>query len=495
MRRVVVAVMAGVAAIAAAVFELPLIAQQAALEYHLRVTREQAESLLEVSNGERSYVPGELLVKFRPGSEPASQIRALTALRDDNAPLATRWIGDTMLVRADDEPDLELAAELLERQPEVEWAQPNYWRRIHATPNDTSYFRQWNFHLIDLPRAWDINPGGKSTITVAVIDSGATVESADHRFAVWTGSAFEVVTMPVRTNPDLSPSRVLPGRDFAFWTGPVIDFHGHGTHVAGTVLQETNNSLALAGVAYQARLMPLKACLGYWDVMIIRGAFGVPGFFPPTFSAFCSDAAVTEAIRYAADNGAHVINLSLGGAGQSQAQREAIAYAVQKGVFVSMSMGNEFEEGNPTSYPAAYAASIDGAVAVGAVGRSSRRAFYSSTGSHTELAAPGGDSRDGGAEGAVWQVTLFSPDFDPRTVRRPRFDRYAEGAAQGTSMAAPHVAGLAALLHSQGVTKPAAIEAALKRFARDLGATGRDDEYGHGLINARLTLRGLGVVR
>ena len=95
----------------------------------------------------------------------------------------------------------------------------------------------------------------------------------------------------------------------------------------------------------------------------------------------------------------------------------------------------------------------------------------------------------------MYQIGLVGLDFDPFTIVRPRFDRYFESPAQGTSTAAPHVAGVAALLYSQGITNPAAIEAALKRFAKDVGTAGRDNEYGSGLIDARTTLRGLGVAR
>lgn len=187
--------------------------------------------------------------------------------------------------------------------------------------------------------------------------------------------------------------------------------------------------------------------------------------------------------------------MSLGGTRPSTAMREALRYATSRGAFVTTTMGNEFEEGNPTEYPAAYASEIDGAMSVGAVGPTSRRAFYSNTGAHIEIVAPGGDVRVGGTSALIAQHGLDARDFDGATVVLPRFDRYVGVLNQGTSMAAPHVAGLAALLYSQGITNPAAIEAAIKQFATDLGPAGHDNEYGYGLIDARATLRGLGIAR
>jgi serine protease len=108
------------------------------------------------------------------------------------------------------------------------------------------------------------------------------------------------------------------------------------------------------------------------------------------------------------------------------------------------------------------------------------------------MVAPGGDTRELGASGAIYQASLFEDDFNPNRVVRPRFDRYGEIPYQGTSMAAPHVAGVAALLYSQGTTEPSAVEGALKSFARDLGMPGRDDEFGYGLVDAPATLRGRG---
>jgi serine protease len=139
---------------------------------------------------------------------------------------------------------------------------------------------------------------------------------------------------------------------------------------------------------------------------------------------------------------------------------------------------------------------------VAAVGRDLNRASYSSVKPYVEIAAPGGDFRSGGLAATVVQqsydpVIGFSDPLSspPSVYRAPRFDAFVQLPNQGTSMAAPHVSGLAALLMQQGITNPAAIEAALKEFATDRGAAGRDDEYGFGLINPRATLRGLGVLR
>jgi serine protease len=466
-------------------------AQQLAAPFPLVMTRDQAENLITAWNDRLPYIPGEVLVKFRAGTDAATQSRALSAVRGGE--VRSRWIGDVLLVDAPSEKDSVALASALERQPEVEWAQANYFRSTLKAPNDPSYNRQWNFDAIDMVRAWDINGGANSSITVAVIDTGVTVINTPIAFTLWTGTRFANVGVPFSTNPDLSTARIGTSADFAFWAGPVLDMVGHGTHVAGTVLEETNNSFGLAGIAYQARLMPLKACLGYWELQILQSTSNIPGFVDPRNDGGCPDSAIAQAIRFAADNGAQIINLSLGGPGASPIELNALQYAVGKGVFVAMAAGNDFLQGNPVEFPAAYAAQIDGAVAVGATGRSNKRAFYSSTGPYVELAAPGGDFRDGGLAGLVYQTSILPEDFDPFSVIEPRFDRYAEVPEEGTSMAAPHVAGVAALLYSQGIKSPRVIEAALKRFAKDLGTTGRDNEFGFGLIDARTTLRGLGL--
>jgi len=473
------------------------IAQDPASSDSPALNREHLAAIIEAWQQGLDYVPGEVLVKFQPGLQPSQHARALSVLRGDISGPRQRWIGDLLLVHATGEADAERMAARLEQQPEVVYAQPNYLGTMKTTPNDPFFDRQWNFDLIDMRRAWDINAGGSSEVTVAVIDSGVNTVNRTFSWQLWTGNGFGTFAIPFAINPDLDANLLSAGRDFVFFSAanPVIDMVGHGTHVAGTIVQATNNSLGLAGMAYMSRLLPLKICFGYWELQVIQSDRGIPGFVPPNVSGGCPTSAGVEAVRYAADNGAKILNMSIGGPGASPAYRDVLQYAVSRGAFVAIAMGNEFEDGNPVEYPAAYATDIPGVMSVGAVGPTSQRAFYSNTGQHIEIVGPGGDSRVGGVNAMVVQAGLNDDDFDPSTVVVPRFDRYLIDAKQGTSMATPHVAGLAALLYSQGITNPAAIEAAITQFATDLGTSGHDTEFGFGLIDARATLRGLGIAR
>jgi serine protease len=342
-----------------------------------------------------------------------------------------------------------------------------------------------------MPQAWDINWGataGKNKVIVAVLDTGLTTASGVYNYQIWTGSLFQVLPVPFSPAVDFNMSNVLAGRDFTFGFSRMFDTSGHGTHVAGTIAQQADNSAYYAGIAHGASLLPVKVCWDYWDLQLYWGSLSVPGYADKDAGG-CDDADVIAGIRWAADNGADVINISLGGTDPSPSYRDAFRYAVDRGAFIAIAAGNDAEDGNPSVYPAYYATEFEGVVAVGAVNRSQKRATYSSYGPYVELAAPGGDS-----SGYIFQVVPNSTDLGT-SLTSPRFDRYNSGGKSGTSMATPHVAGVAALLYNQGVTKPAAIEAALKRFARDLGAAGRDNEYGYGLIDARATLRGLGVAK
>ncbi len=280
---------------------------------------------------------------------------------------------------------------------ETEFIEPNYIYSQFEVPNDPEYSQQWNLRSINVESAWDDTKG--SGITVAVIDTGIS---------------------PV---PDLKDTTFVKGYDFVNDRIEADDDAGHGTHVAGTIAQSTNNNYGVAGIAYEASLMPLK----------VLGASG---------GGTVAD--IAEAIRFAADNGADVINMSLGGAGESQLMEEAIDYAYRKGVFLVAAAGNSNQ--NAASYPARYP-HVVGVAALDSVGV---KAPYSNFGAGVDISAPGGSEA-----GKILQETI-----DPET-NSAVFAGY-----QGTSMAAPHVAGVAALVKASGIKEPDEILRVLKQSSR-----------------------------
>ena len=481
----------------------------------------RAQALVDAASRHLDAVPGEVVVKFRTVTPETRDSRALATVRRRlRGTGSIEWIGASeALVRDDGEPDARTLAQLMAQQPEVEYAEPNYIYRIQprtegsrqmlserdllfepraTVPNDPGYsVRQWNFAQLDMPKAWDIEPGGKASIIVAVVDTGITTLSGNVTFANWNGAAIVNQSFVFVVNPDLGASRLVSPYDFVNRSTTVLDMDGHGTHVSGTIGQDSNNSLGEAGMAYNVKLMPVKVCSGYWDVQFARSKAGVRGQ-APLDAGGCTNTDIALGIRYAADNGAKVINISLGGDEASATILSAINYAVSKGAFVASAGGNEYLDGNPTEWPAADAPSVDGFMSVAATNRSGNRAYYSNTGNYIEIAAPGGDGRDSSASatGYIWQSTLIYTDQDPALgFYTPRFDRFAEIGYSGTSMATPHVVGLAALMMSHGITSPSAVEAIIKRTAKDVGDTGKDNSFGYGLIQPRTALFGVGAIK
>lgn len=315
-------------------------------------------------------------------------------------------------------------------------SEPEASRDGTFAPNDPFYRHQWHLDQIQMPKAWTRNRG--EGVVVAVIDTGVAYRDVDGRF---------------KQVPDLAEPRFVPGWDFVDGDDTPDDEHGHGTHVAGTIAQSTNNGVGVAGVAPLARIMPIR-------VLDARGGG--------------SWGSVAAGIRWAADHGADVINMSLGGGINSQAIASAIAYAHRKGVVVVAAAGNTGR--GRVQYPAANRFTI----AVGAVRFDETLSFYSSYGSALDVVAPGGDLRvdqnnDGMPDGVLQNTIL------PRAPARSDYLAF-----QGTSMAAPHVAGVAALLRSAGVRDPAAIERILKESAKSKKDRSR---YGAGLIQANDALR------
>ena len=399
--------------------------------------------------------------------------------------------------------DAEAAAESMRALPDVDYAQPRYLNHaMQVHPNDPMYSAQWNLPAIDMEAAWAIQPGASSDIIVAVLDTGVAYRTgaityfSRFPFRLTPGGplypALGAVNVPFAAAPELGASespRFASPHDFVWDDDLPVDLDSHGTHVAGTIGQLTNNSMGVAGMAYNVRIMPVKVIQSMWDQI-----FGSPNGG--------TDDVVARGIRYAADNGAKVINMSIGRTqgGPAPLIRDAINYAVGKGVFVAVAAGNTRDTDNAPNRIAELAPSIDGMVAVGAVGRTLNLAYYSTTGSFVEISAPGGDQRAGGTTAGIVQQTIDDDVLEtynrpPSQYGPPRADSFAYEFFQGTSMATPHVAGFAALLMQQGITSPAAIEAAMKKFATDKGAAGRDDQFGYGLINPRATLRGLGLSR
>ena len=384
-----------------------------------------------------SYAPGEIVVKFKDG---VSLQKASVAMADLGTTVisSNEYIGFHQLSIPADKTVEEMVAAFSAR-PDVEYAEPNYIAHAFMTPNDPYYSYQWHFPLINMASAWDQSTG--SGVVVAVVDCGVAYET----YGSFTKA------------PDLAGTNFVAGYDYVNNDTHPNDDCGHGTHVCGTVAQTTNNSLGVAGIAFNCSIMPVK--------VLDADGYG-------------SYTAIANGITFAANNGADVINLSLGGASSSSTLQNAVIYAYNQGIAVVCAAGNAGT--SAPQYPAAYTQSIS----VSAVRYDKTYTWYTSYGSTIDICAPGGDlnvdqNGDGYVDGVLQQ-----------THDGTNYGTFGYYFYEGTSMACPHVAGVAALLIAKngGTMSPDAVRAALQNTAQDLGATGWDQYYGYGLIDANAAL-------
>jgi thermitase len=349
------------------------------------------------------FAPDELLVGFRGG---VGRARAEATYRAQGA-TKVEELGPINVHRIR-VPAQALAAieRALARRPEVKFVERNHAVRVQFIPGDALFPSQWHHFTINSPGAWDVAPGA-SSLVIAIIDTG--VDSS---------------------HPDLV-ERLVPGYNPAAGTSDTRDVYGHGTKTAGTAAATGNNGIGVAGVAFAAGIMPVKGC-------------GDDGY--------CYYSNVASGILWAADHGARVISMSIGGVAASATITSAAQYARSKGAVVVAAAGNCgcFDSTPENPY----------IVSVSATDGSDALASWSSTGNYVELAAPG--------------VGIYT------TTAGGGYE-----APSGTSFAAPIVAGVAALVLGANPALGAAdVEALLKSTAVDLGAAGWDPQYGYGRVDA-----------
>lgn len=372
------------------------------------------------------YAPDRLLVKFRPGV-PAASVQTVHRQAGGSVITVIPKL-DVHVVRVGAASTERIMA-AYRVSPFVEFVENDAYVYATATPNDPLYPQQWHYQAINLPGAWN-TVTGSSSVTVAVIDSGIR----PHPDLTWVGGFDFFCNDADPTDPGCS-------------TDPNFS---HGMHVAGIIAALTDNGIGVAGVNWGGsagtRIMPLR---------ILGESGGTCGVGTASMAA--------DAIRYAADNGAKVANLSFGGTDSATLQ-SAVDYAYSTGVTLVAAAGNTDPAGGPVLYPAAY----PNVIAVGATDCSNARASYSNFGAELDLMAPGGDFP--GCE-------ILSTSWSPNDGNGYYF-------GSGTSFSTPQVSGLAVLLIARGYIGPASIQNRLQNTAQDLPPAGRDPLTGWGLVDA-----------
>jgi subtilisin family serine protease len=352
--------------------------------------------------------------------------------------------------------------------PEVEYAEPVYRLRATAAgPNDPllgssgawgqSYRDLWGLQTIGAAAAWSRATG--AGVRLAIVDTGSDLEHPDLAANLWRNSR----EVPGNRRDDDGNGWIddVFGWDFANDDADPSDDNGHGTHVAGTAAAVGDNRIGIAGVAWRAQVMSVKA--------LDRNGTG-------------DSDRIARGISYAMLNGARVINMSLGASAVSRVLEDALAAAHARGVVLVAAAGNDNADAT-TFHPA----SSRLAITVGAANRQDRRSPFSNFGAVLDLLAPGGDGGDlAGANVLSLRSRVLSNQYLAQLRVGDRYLRLA-----GTSMAAPHVAGAAALLlQVQPGLSPEEVRQVLRRTSRDVAAPGWERDSGYGRLNAAAAVAG-----
>lgn len=357
--------------------------------------------------------PGlDVVVMYEPGDETL----ALEAASRGNGRLKRRAkTGGFFVVSPPDGTSAQEFATSLKGKRGVREAEPDGLVQALLVPNDPGYSSQWGMAKIGMPSAWDVTLGS-SGVKIAIVDTGVDLN-----------------------HPDLA-GRIDTANDWDFINNDAVadDDQGHGTHCAGIAAASTNNGLYVSGVAPQCSILPIK----------VLGPSGG------------TNSQVADGIRWAANQGADIISLSLEGPAYSTVLDEAVQYAAGLDCVIVAATGNQ------STYGVSYPARLANVIAVGSTTSADARSSFSNYGPEVDLCAPGSD--------------ILSTTYDGGT-----------GYMSGTSMATPHVAGVAALVRSLNPSwTRTQVEQQLTSTALDLGQTGRDIYYGSGRIDAAAALGG-----
>lgn len=378
-----------------------------------------------------------LMVRFQPAvtlAEASRLVRSVGATVNGRIPQLDLLSISLPNTRAD------AAFTQLMQQEAVIYAEPNARAWATLLPNDPGWLQQWGPQKINAPQAWDLTMGSPDQV-IAILDSGVTINHPDLTNQLWVNPG-EVPANGIDDDANGKVDDVWGWHFYHNWDGEtyvpaednqVADDYGHGTHVAGIAGAEINNGTGVAGMAGDSKLMTVK----------VLDQYGI-GWYDD----------IAQGIVYAVDNGAQVINLSLGGTASSQALQDAVNYALAHNVLVVASTGND---GGAVLYPAA----CDNVLAVAATDRDDQRPSFSNYGPQVDVAAPGVDIY------STW----------------PWRDGY--WTESGTSMSAPHVAGVAALIWAtQPLSTAAQISYVITSTAHDIQTPGWDPYTGWGRVDA-----------